>query len=1000
MRLTNTLLAAVCCFVVTTINAQITAPTWQVNYQPQRAFVENKGQFDMKATAQTGEILFAAHLPNLYIYFGEEGISYHFRTMKMIPKEEREAIMEAEVSTLEEYKLREEMHGKVHIREDVFNMQWQNISNNVELIVEDTLDAYRSYSITDYGPATNYNYCRQFEKLMYKNLYPNIDVVYEIHPQSGVKYSIYVHPGADIGSIEMLYDRTPEMLNGELHFETEFGPMIDHKPYTFNEQSNDYISSNYSLNGNLVSFQVANYNPNETIVIDPWTQSPNFNLDWDCIWELDHDAAGNVYIIGGVDNMELLKYNAAGTLQWTHTTPYDTTAWLGTMATDDAGNTYVTNGTSYEIQKVSTTGALLWDNPNPTGSGIGLSTEFWNITFNCDQSRLLVGGSGGNLDIHGRVYDIDMNTGNSLASMQLTAAGPLFSIPPALQEVRAMCSAPNGKYYFVTLDTIGYFSDNLNLCTGNTTSLIREDHGVGWGYKAENWRYNNTGIKALRVDSNAIYVNRGSQIQKRDLNTFAILATANIPNGTLQSVFLGGNQSHNAGIDIDDCGDVYVGSTDGVYHFDSNLNQLAFYATPAFKVWDVQVTPNGDVIACGGTGTSGTGTRTGGVALFNGVACNPIAINCCDASWCIPEPLCDTAAAITLITATPGGTWSGTGVNASGVFDPGVAGVGNHTITYTLPCGSETHTISVVACNSPLTVCEESDGTLTASGGGGSYSWYDGSSVTNTTNITDAASCTSCGGTPQFVFGIFYSSCEDSGGNTINSCTTTTFTWNATPYATGSNTAAPSSYPIVVYDAVGDSVVINSAAELTPCSTIPLSSDLAKYEVNCSPEGTIIKWITHSETDVDYFLVERMIQGETFESLVEVPGSGTSSSQLLYEWIDRDLNTEGVYYRLSSVDLNGTKTILGSRYAACSESTLKAYPNPFSSTFTLELGGAFVNIENEIAIYDAFGNQVYSTIFKGNQSSIDVNLGGLASGMYLIRVNNAFNSETVRLIKK
>lgn len=1000
MRLLTAPVGVVLCLLTTTISiGQVTAPSWQVNYQSQRTFVENKGQFDSRATAQTGDILYAAHLPNLFILFGEQGISYQFRTKKMVPKAEREAIMEEPVKDLEEYKIREEMHGKFRIREDVINMEWQNTSGNVEIVVSDTLHAYRSYTIADYGPVVNYNYCRQFEKLMYKDLYPGIDVLYEIHPQSGVKYSVILHPGANPGDIQMLYDETPEFLGGELHFNTDFGPMIDHKPLTFYEQDSSSIISSYEVNGNTVSFLLENYNASETVIIDPWTQSPNFNLNWDCVWELDHDAAGNVYIMGGIDNVEILKYNPVGVLQWTHTTPYDTTAWLGTMATDDAGNTYVTNGTDYEIQKINTAGGLLWNNPNPGGPGTALSTEFWNITFNCDQSRLLVGGSGGNLDIHGRVYDIDMNSGNSNSSLQLTSAGPLFAIPPALQEVRAMCSAPNGKYYFVTLDTIGYFSDNLDLCTGNSTSLVRDDHGVGWGYKAENWRYNNTGIKALRVDSNAIYLHRGNQLQKRDLNTFAIIATAAIPNGTLQNVFLGGNQSHNAGIDIDVCGDVYVGSTDGVYRFDSNLNQLAFYPTPAFKVWDVQVTPGGNVIACGGTGDSGDGTRTGGVALFDAVSCDPIAITCCDATWCIPDPLCDDDLPVALIAATPGGTWSGTGVNAAGVFDPSVAGVGNHTITYTLPCGSESHVISVIPCNSPLSVCEESDGSLTASGGGGSYSWYEGSSTSNTINITDAASCTSCGGTPQF-FIIFYQSCEDAGGNTITSCTQSSFSWNGTPYATGTNTPAPSSYPILIIDGIGDSLIINSAAELVACTTIPLAANLAEFNLECSSEEILCSWTTSSEENSDYFVLEKMTNQTGFETVATIPAAGNSTTAQSYSWIDRTGNFSEVYYRLSEVDINGSVSIVGSRYVDCANSKLKVYPNPFENQFTLELGDAFINTENDIAIYDAYGAQVYSGEFTGKQKEIDVDLGGLASGMYMIRVSNAVISETVRLIKR
>ncbi|MDF2437202.1 MAG: hypothetical protein K0Q95_1578 [Bacteroidota bacterium] len=62
-------------------------------------------------------------------------------------------------------------------------------------------------------------------------------------------------------------------------------------------------------------------------------------------------------------------------------------------------------------------------------------------------------------------------------------------------------------------------------------------------------------------------------------------------------------------------------------------------------------------------------------------------------------PLCASAPALALSAVDPGGTWSGPGVSPSGVFNPGDAGPGNHTVTYTIPglCGvSDTETINII----------------------------------------------------------------------------------------------------------------------------------------------------------------------------------------------------------------------------------------------------------------------------------------------------------------
>lgn len=63
-------------------------------------------------------------------------------------------------------------------------------------------------------------------------------------------------------------------------------------------------------------------------------------------------------------------------------------------------------------------------------------------------------------------------------------------------------------------------------------------------------------------------------------------------------------------------------------------------------------------------------------------------------------PFCVNATSITLQGASPGGTWSGTGITntTTGTFDPSVAGAGTHTITYTTPgsCGTSSTTNIVI----------------------------------------------------------------------------------------------------------------------------------------------------------------------------------------------------------------------------------------------------------------------------------------------------------------
>ena len=82
--------------------------------------------------------------------------------------------------------------------------------------------------------------------------------------------------------------------------------------------------------------------------------------------------------------------------------------------------------------------------------------------------------------------------------------------------------------------------------------------------------------------------------------------------------------------------------------------------------------------------------------------------------------LCVANNPVQMTAATTGGVWSGTGVDAAGLFDPAVAGVGTHTITYTIsdPCGDlDTKDIIVgdLTANTSFTasVCNADNGTAT-----------------------------------------------------------------------------------------------------------------------------------------------------------------------------------------------------------------------------------------------------------------------------------------------
>jgi len=786
--------------------------SWTSKLEKGKIFIENKGQFEKSVSKlNNAPIVFGIDASNTKYYFTQKGLTFSY--LKTWKKEENEKEREKGFKTVEEYKKIEAEERSLERQTEVVDMVWENANENVKIIPEQITTDYQSYTYRKFnGEYAHVNNVKSYKKITYKNLYNNIDVVYEIHPISGIKYSIVLHPGANPDDVKMKYSNTLSLNGNDVHVSTKLGDIIDHSPTTFYaDNKNNIIASSFTKKGKTVSFKLDNYDNTKTVIIDPWTQSPNFATNWDCVWECERDGAGNIYLIGGVMPLQLIKYNSTGVLQWTYNTPYDTTSWLGTFATDLAGNSYVTQGSVAQIVKVSTAGAVIWNNPSPGGALS--SAEFWNIAFNCDQTKLIIGGTGGNpfSSLRGVIYDMNTSTGN-VNSQQTVGYGNMFSFPPSIQEVRSITPAKNGRYYFLTLDTIGYINQNFTLCPSGSSTLFKANSTYNLGYKCENYRKNNSGIMAVRANSNFVYTQNGTNVHKRSLATGAIITTATIPGGAATSS-LGDFSVSNSGIDIDDCGNVYVGSSDRVVKYDANLNLITSIAT-TYKVYDVHVTSGGEVVICGTTGNSGSATRTGTIQVVNMSACAPMTQTCCDATICQPATMCVTGSAVTLTVATAGGTFSGPGVNAvSGSFNPATAGVGVHTIYYNLACGMDSVNITVSPCTA-LSVCQQSNGTLEVSNGVGPYTWQVYVPAT-TTNITNSATCTSCGG--SWVFG----SCI-SGGMPITSCTTPAY-WST--FATGTNSGTlPASFPsqpIRVIDNSGTILTITTLSGIPPCTACP-----------------------------------------------------------------------------------------------------------------------------------------------------------------------------------
>ncbi|MEL6562623.1 MAG: T9SS type A sorting domain-containing protein [Bacteroidota bacterium] len=179
-----------------------------------------------------------------------------------------------------------------------------------------------------------------------------------------------------------------------------------------------------------------------------------------------------------------------------------------------------------------------------------------------------------------------------------------------------------------------------------------------------------------------------------------------------------------------------------------------------------------------------------------------------------------------------------------------------------------------------------------------------------------------------------------------------------------------------------------------------LPVELLYFRVNSVKKGEIsLEWSTLSESDNDYFWLQRSQNGKLWRNILRIKGAGNSSSQLTYSAVDRSTFDGVRYYRLKQVDFDGSFTYSAIKMVnSISPRPLqvKIYPNPTESKVTIEADGGLIT---QVDFFDYMSRKVSDQVVFGDlgQGSIKVDLKNLQQGIYLVMINE---SVSLRLIRK
>ncbi len=217
---------------------------------------------------------------------------------------------------------------------------------NPVIIAEGKSNDYENFYY-EYTPADGVKYVYSYNTVIYKNIHPNIDLVFKSlnDSKNGVKYEFVVNPGGNPDNIKLAFEGQNELKlinNQTLLIKTFQGEIEETIPmcYTISAQGiKTQVQGSFSLSGNIATFNLADYDKKLTLVIDPVPQkiwgtycggsgvdgSDNISTDGSGYIFISGQTESNSSIAssgahqvtyGGNSDAVLAKFNSNGQREW------------------------------------------------------------------------------------------------------------------------------------------------------------------------------------------------------------------------------------------------------------------------------------------------------------------------------------------------------------------------------------------------------------------------------------------------------------------------------------------------------------------------------------------------------------------------------------------------------------------------------------------------------------------------------------------------------------
>ena len=183
------------------------------------------------------------------------------------------------------------------------------------------------------------------------------------------------------------------------------------------------------------------------------------------------------------------------------------------------------------------------------------------------------------------------------------------------------------------------------------------------------------------------------------------------------------------------------------------------------------------------------------------------------------------------------------------------------------------------------------------------------------------------------------------------------------------------------------------------CGILPIKLLYFGAEYVQSTKNASITWGANSDYPSEYFVIEKSLDGISFDSIGVTQALGTGRDD--YEFIDdKPIYNGFTYYRLRWVE-NETHFYSDVTAIAVDDHTndIILHPNPFNEFIKIQNFGDYFG-PCEVKIYNTTGKEVLSSNFQlGVVNKIEISTKELSPGIYNAIIKTEGYSKTVKIIK-